>query len=271
MRPSVVAALALALALSGCEPRPSVGSVESATFATPPRAAPAARRGADRAEAPRVPVVVELFSSEGCSSCPPADEALRALADEQPVAGVEVIPLELHVDYWNDLGWSDPFSKSEYSLRQHAYADARGARGVFTPEAIVDGGASVVATQKDALVARIRDAAGAPHAEVALRVDGSEARISLGPDAAARSDTFDTWLAITESGLSTEVLAGENRGRTLRHAPVVRALRRLGHPENAEIHVPLPELPDEHDRYRVVVLLQSNTDGHLLGAATARL
>ncbi len=103
--------------------------------------------GSTRAEEPAhlgVPVLVELFTSEGCSSCPPADLTLARLERTQPVAGAEIVPLSLHVDYWNRLGWADPFSSASFSARQKDYSRAWGVDRVYTPQVVVDGRAELL-------------------------------------------------------------------------------------------------------------------------------
>lgn len=192
-------------------------------------ARPIARRERPSLETPtraETPVVVELFSSEGCSSCPPADLVLGELSTKQGIPGANVIALELHVDYWNDLGWADPFSSSDFSARQRGYSRAASRRGAFTPEAIVDGRASVVGSDTGRLTSEVEAAAARAHIDVTLRTrnDGSLEAVS----SARPSEASSYWLAITEAGLVTEVKAGENRGQTLRHAPVVRSLERVG-------------------------------------------
>ena len=107
----------------------------------------------------RTPVVVELFTSEGCSSCPPADELLAKLDKTQLIAGVEIIPLEFHVDYWNELGWTDPFSSSLFSERQNSYARAFGNGRIYTPQMVVDGGAEFVGSNSGRAYEAIRRAA----------------------------------------------------------------------------------------------------------------
>jgi len=176
--------------------------------------------------APARPVVVELFSSEGCSSCPPADVVLARLAREQPVPGAEVIALELHVDYWNSLGWADPFSSAAYSARQRAYADVFGRRGTYTPQLVVDGAAELVGS--DGAGARAAIAAAAREAKTQVRVTRQGDRVSIAvTDATDGASAADVWLAVTEDGLSTAVPRGENAGATLAHGPVVRWLDRV--------------------------------------------
>src|SRR6516164_6714157 len=126
---------------------------------------PAARR---RNGVPRL-VVVELFTSEGCSSCPPADALLKELSEQQPLQGVQVIALEEHVDYWNHLGWTDPFSSTEFSQRQSDYARIFGNDGVYTPQMVVDGQSEFVGSRGGSAKEAIQKAARLPKFEIALR------------------------------------------------------------------------------------------------------
>lgn len=174
------------------------------------------------AAAPR-PVVVELFTSEGCSSCPPADEALRSLDGTSAEEGVEIISLGFHVDYWNRLGWKDPFSESSFSARQEGYARFFQTDDVYTPQFLVNG--RVVRTSGPALRAAFRDALSAQSAAVSATVaEGGNVKISV--PKLQRAGTV--YVAVTEKNLSSKVTAGENSGRTLALAPVVRKLLRVG-------------------------------------------
>ena len=168
------------------------------------------------------PVLVELFTSEGCSSCPPADAALAELSRTQSVAGVEVIPLELHVDYWNQLGWADPFSDPSFTQRQEAYAHRFGSGDVYTPQLVVDGAIPAVGSASN-LRRAVDRAAGTTKA--ALGVSVASANPGLEVTVQVPAGTPGRLLvALTESDLTSKVERGENRGRTLSHAPVARLL-----------------------------------------------
>lgn len=183
----------------------------------------------------RAPVVVELFTSEGCSSCPPADALLARLDAEQPVEEAEVIPLAMHVDYWNRLGWTDPFSSGEFSRRQGEYAQAYGKDGVYTPQMIVDGVREFPGGNSGTALAAIGRAAREPKAEVLIErgpaQTDEQANLFVTIDKFPKQTEGDpvyVLLAVTESGLSSDVSRGENSGRRLEHVGVVRVIRQLG-------------------------------------------
>ncbi len=179
---------------------------------------------------PRTPVLVELFTSEGCSSCPPADEALAGLARTQPVEGVELIALGFHVDYWDYLGWKDPYASPQHSARQRRYALDGDDNRVYTPQMVVDGERSFVGSDDEA---RAQAAAAARRPKVPLhlttRVEGSAVIVTVRMDSAPARG-LELWAVLAEDGLSSEVKRGENAGRKLAHAAVVRALATLPAP-----------------------------------------
>ena len=176
------------------------------------------------------PVIVELFTSEGCSSCPPADALLSEYAKSSPVPGVEVIALGEHVDYWNHGGWADPFSAAKFTARQNDYSNAFHLDSVYTPQIIVDGKAQLVGSDGDAARAAIARAARLPKAQITLSETASgRLSVSVGHlPASAASDPADVFLAVTEDNLSSSVGGGENAGRHLSHSAVVRELVPIG-------------------------------------------
>jgi len=121
---------------------------------------------------PKVPVLVELFTSEGCSSCPPADKLLARLQRQQPAAGALIIPLSEHVDYWDGASWRDPFSSPAFTARQGAYVRALRAQDTYTPEMVVDGQAEFVGSDEDAALNSISAAAEVRKAKVEVSVSG---------------------------------------------------------------------------------------------------
>ncbi len=186
-------------------------------------------------EGKRLPVIVELFTSEGCSSCPPADKVLAELENTQPIAGVEIIALSEHVDYWNYIGWSDPFSSEAFSARQGAYASVFNNDGVYTPQMVVDGQAEFIGSNSEKARTAIARLAKIPKAEVAI--DSAQAEtpstVKLKVSVAklpklSTGDIAEVLVAITETNLSSQVVRGENTGRKLNHTAVVRELRSLG-------------------------------------------
>lgn len=172
------------------------------------------------------PVLVELFTSEGCSSCPPADKNLIYLNDKQPFDGVEVMTLAMHVDYWNRLGWKDVFSSAQYSERQESYSSAFKLDGVYTPQMIVDGKSQFVGGNLDEARKTINAATELPKGDVALSVMGDKLNVKISdlPD----HSPANVFVAVAEDNLSTVVKNGENGGRTLPHTSVVRELKTIG-------------------------------------------
>jgi len=169
--------------------------------------------------------VVELYTSEGCSSCPPADKVMTDLAKQYAESGQQVIWLGLHVDYWNKLGWTDPFSSRDYTQRQYRYAQVMRKQRVYTPQMIVDGRTEFVGSRK-ADAARAIDAAlknrrgqrlTISHLALQDRQVTGQLRLQPGGEQ-------DVLVAVTENGLVSKVEAGENEGRTLHHDHVVRQL-----------------------------------------------
>ncbi len=174
------------------------------------------------------PVLVELFTSEGCSDCPPADDLLGQLDARQPIAGVDAIVLSEHVTYWNHDGWRDPFSLDEMTERQQDYAREFGLSDVYTPQMVVDGAEQFVGNDVSKLTVALARAAASPKAPVTIAdahqaPDGSIA-FSVHADDAKSS----LLAAIAENATVSEVLRGENKGRTLHHVAVVRILKEFG-------------------------------------------
>lgn len=225
---------------------------------------------------PRKAVVVELFTSEGCSSCPPADELLAHLRQDLSAKNIQVIPLGFHVDYWNSLGWKDRFSSAEFSRRQEQYTQSLRVDGPYTPEMVVDGAVEFVGNDAGHAQRTIREAASQP--EVATVKISSTAAYQLSVQVKAPNSVKDAQvvLAITEDNLTTQVGSGENGGRTLHHAAVVRELRQLGqlHEGSFETNVPLKLEKDwKRDDLRAVVFVQEGATGKIapgkiLGAAS---
>lgn len=224
-----------------------------------------------------VPVMVELFTSEGCSSCPPADVLLSKL-DQQPINGVDIIVLSEHVDYWNSLGWQDPFSSADFSERQRAYGDAFRTSSVYTPQMIVDGQQQFVGSDEKRAHAAIIKAAKATRAKVELQLTSNkDLSINITDlPAVTQDDTAEVLLAVTESNLSSDVARGENAGRSLKHTAVVRGLQTVGEVAagsnkfTANVAVP-SNTAWRKDNIRIIVFIQERRTRRVLGAASLKV
>src|ERR1700687_1041794 len=182
----------------------------------------------------RTPVLVELFTSEGCSSCPPADSLLQKL-DQQPIAGEEMIVLSEHVDYWNHIGWKDPYSARFYSDRQGTYARRLGLNDVYTPQMVVDGTSQF--TGSDAALANKAFATALTKPKIPVRLSS----ISLGAtnvllahlETGALQESFglrdaDVYVSVALNRAESQVSGGENSGRKLSHTAVVKSIVKVG-------------------------------------------
>lgn len=267
-----VAVVAMALAAWG----PRVTGARAVSDAPHPAGAP-------------VPILVELFTSEGCSSCPPADTLLTRLAAEKTIGGAEIVALAFHVDYWDRLGWKDRFSSAAFTDRQNRYASAWKSDRVYTPQAVVDGRIEFVGTDVKRALEALHTSAAQPHASVTLALaDGDVAsqrrlRVAIdppphgGPGAAAgRALSGDVLLAVAEDGLASEVTAGENARQRLTHTGVVRSLTRIGRVANGAPlrldSVPVPiDAAWASGRLRAVVFIQNERTREIHGTGQLAL
>ena len=178
---------------------------------------------------PQTPVLVELFTSEGCSSCPPADNVLAALERTQPVPGARVVPLGLHVDYWDRLGWTDPFSSARASERQRNYSPL--GSGSYTPQAVIDGRAETVGSRRAAVEQAVAEAAKRPHASLGIDLaprdsDAApfELTLKIGALPGGSAADAEALVALTQNVAKIDVKSGENGGSMLEHTAIARDL-----------------------------------------------
>ena len=233
-------------------------------------------------------VVVELFTSEGCSSCPPADQVLSRLEfprfgnagrSKQVVVvdpGVQVITLGEHVDYWDSLGWKDRFSSPLFSARQQDYGKAFHLESVYTPQIVINGEKEVLGSDARAVQEAIGEAWRKPLARVSIAMTAAQTVSFSVSKLPVGSHEADILLAVTESGLVTPVYGGENNGRQLRHAAVVRSLSSLGRldpkrPGEYSAEAQLNLRPDwNRANLKLVLFVQDRVNRHILGAASVR-
>ncbi len=224
---------------------------------------------ADTPVSDRGPVVVELFTSEGCSSCPSADTLLAKIEKKY---GTNVIVLSEHVDYWNYIGWRDPFSTAGFTARQQQYAKTIGGEsGVYTPQIVIDGRTGFVGSNNKTAQSEIRKASQNTKTRVTIEKRGDQLSISTGPLPA----NANVLVAITEASLASDVRRGENSGRKLRHTGVVRTLSTIGSADRSKTFsgefTPKLDSSWKRSELRAVVLIEDRTSHEILGAATVTL
>lgn len=214
-------------------------------------------------------VLVELFTSEGCSSCPPADRALALLQKEQPNADAEIITLEFHVDYWNNLGWKDEFSSDLFTQRQQFYASSFKLSSIYTPQMVIDGSLETVGSNLGKVQQLISSAAKNQKANVDLTLVENKLHLAISNIPPHQDSTV--YLAIAENNLSSSVTRGENAGNKLEHISVVRELKMLGgiKPNEQFYKIELnPEIKSNWNKenLKIVIFVQDNKLRNVLGA-----
>lgn len=225
------------------------------------------------------PVVLELFTSEGCSSCPPADAFLKQLDEASQTDNTEILAIEEHVDYWDQLGWRDPFSSHDWTERQEQYASAFHHDGPFTPQFVVNGRSELSGSSSRKARQDIAEAAKLPGADLRLSLNSvlprsAEFSITVG-SLPPEAHSAHLLLAVTERGLSSNVARGENEGRNLSHAPVLRSLTNVHLPKAnpsglSEINAKVALDPSwKRENLRFVIFLQEPKTLHILGAAAS--
>jgi hypothetical protein len=231
--------------------------------------------------AQRTPVLVELFTSEGCSDCPPADALLERLDRSQPVSGAELIVLSEHVDYWDDIGWKDPYSSHEYSERQGAYAGKFGLGSVYTPQMVVDGRFEFVGSDERRAIEAIENATKVEKISVNISSIHLESGnvVSLHVDAgrlpsSVAAGSPEVLIATADESDESHVSRGENAGRNLKHIAVLRSLTPVGtvnrageFSQNVRIHINRVNTGN----LRFVAIVQEVPVGRVLGAGWGRL
>ena len=220
----------------------------------------------------RVPVIAELFTSEGCSSCPPADALLEILLQEQPIKGVYVIPMSEHVTYWDHQGWKDPFSAQQYTVRQQQYGLRFNIESIYTPQLVIDGTREFVGSDKRAIERALTEAAKTlkPVLFVTATVaDGSLNLTASGLGLSAETDA-ELVFAVTEDHLVIDVPRGENAKRTRKHSGVVRWLKSAGTVGSSPATATVTLAQDWHrENLRVVAFVQSRKDRRVISAGLA--
>ena len=222
-----------------------------------------------------VPVLVELFTSQGCNSCPPADDLLALFQQEQPIKGARIITLSEHVTYWDHQGWKDPFGSQQFTARQQGYGLRFNLDSVYTPQLVIDGTEEFVGSDRRAIERALSAAAKRPKPALQVGLGGFGTTLSVsasGPGLSAESDA-ELWFAITEDNLAVDVKRGENANKTLRHSGVVRLLHNTGvidvRPSVIKGTVLKLEPEWRREHLRVVAFVQSRKSRRIVSVGSA--
>ncbi len=212
------------------------------------------------------PVVVELFTSQGCNSCPPAEALLGELAKRR-----DVLPLAFHVDYWDYIGWKDPFGSPDATDRQERYSHALGLNMVYTPQMVIDGARDAVGSDQAAVTTAIAAAAVEPKLKlVVLRDDQGKYKVDI-PAGDPGKEPATVWLALFDHAHKTDVQRGENAGQTLVEFNVVREWHKIGMWDGKPTEIALNLTPESDEYDACAVLLQLGGNGPIRGAASFRM
>ncbi|MBR1192900.1 DUF1223 domain-containing protein [Bradyrhizobium sp. AUGA SZCCT0240] len=213
--------------------------------------------------------VVELFTSQGCSSCPPADEIIGELAKDP-----NVIALSMPIEYWDYLGWKDTLADSRFSARQKAYSQMRGDRDVYTPQVIVNGSAKVVGSDRagiDSAIQHTQKAAGVMSVPVTMTLSGKHINVSVAASNAPTSSQGEVWICSVSKAVPISIGRGENRGRQVTYYNVVRNILKVGdwNGNSGSWTVPLENISRDGVDAAVVYVQDGNREkpGPMLGAA----
>ena len=214
------------------------------------------------------PVIVELFTSQGCSSCPPADKLINNLTSQKGI-----IPLAFHVDYWNYLGWKDPFSQPQFSERQRAYAAHTGSGSIYTPQLIVNGQKEMVGSSSEKIASAIDDALRRNNTEsIELRIQNvTDGKVTVSYSLPVLSGKLVLHIALVQKHTATQILRGENQGKQLVNNNVVTSFSTLIAPQkqgSVEVNIPAQIA---HNNLFVVLYAQNNADYHIVAAGTVTL
>jgi hypothetical protein len=214
------------------------------------------------AQQPSRPLVLELYTSQGCSSCPPAEALLGELADR-----ADVLPLAFHVDYWDDLGWRDRFALPAAAQQQRWWAAANGLPGVFTPQLIIDGHRSVVGSDRAAIIAALRE----PRTTVPVQAELHDGVVQVSVPARSTTEDYDVYAIAYLPRAETVIPRGENAGRTLTEWNIVRSWRRLGVSRGGAAVFTVAQNSLPADASRLAIVLQDARRGGIAGATVVRV